>query len=427
MSKRAEPLSAKKVESAKPGTYTDGGGLLLVVAVSGAAKWIFRYQIAGQRRDMGLGAARGVGRIKLAEARRKVEDLRRLLASGVDPIAKREQDAELARRAEEAEAKASKAQIMSFEAVAALYMAAHDVGWKNTKHRSQWKNTLKAYAYTHFGALPVAEIETPHVEAALRPIWLDKPETASRVRGRIEAVLDYATVQGWRQGANPARWRGHLDKLFARRGKVKPVEHHPALSWQDLPAFMVNLRQRDAVAARAMEFAILTAARSGEVFGATWREFDLDSREWVVPARRMKAGREHRVGLSEPAVALLRKMQPLKVEGHQDAYVFPGRRKGRPLSIMAMTMLLRRMEMLDITVHGFRSTFRDWAGETTNHAREVVEAALAHGIKNKAEAAYARGDLFTKRRKLMEDWATFCASHPASVSAFEPLKVMGTP
>jgi integrase len=255
--------------------------------------------------------------------------------------------------------------------------------------------TLREYAGPHLGALPVAEVQTAHVAAALRPLWHDKPETASRLRGRIEAVLDFAAAHGWREGANPARWRGHLDKLFPRRAKVRPVEHHAALPWPGLPGF-----------AAALEFAVLTAVRSGEVLGARWPEIDLEGAVWTVPKERMKAGREHRVSLAPAAVALLRGLLPHCAA--PDALLFPGQRGGRPLSAMAMAMVLRRMGRGDLTMHGFRSTFRDWAGETTHHAREVVEAALAHRLGDRVEQAYARGDLFAKRQRLMQDLAAFC-------------------
>jgi integrase len=278
--------------------------------------------------------------------------------------------------------------------------------------------TLRAYAGPHLGALPVAEVETAHVVAALRPLWHERPETASRLRGRIEAVLDFAAVHGWREGANPARWRGHLDKLFPRRGKVRPVEHHAALPWAEAGAFMAALRAREGLAARALEFAVLTAARSGEVLGARWPEIDLDAAVWTVPKARMKAGREHRVPLAPAAVAVLRDLLPLRTAA--DALVFPGQRDLRALSINAMTKVLRRMGRGELTVHGFRSTFRDWAGEDTRHPREVVEAALAHRVGDKAEQAYARGDLFAKRRRLMEDWAEHCAKSPAEVVPLHP-------
>ena len=410
MPKRAAGLTAAGVRTAKPGIHVDGGGLMLVVKASGAATWMLRFQIAGRRRDMGLGPARGVGAVSLADARTKAADARKLIAQGVDPLAKREQDQAAAEVARLAAEQAAAAEVMTFQRVADRYLAAHERGWRNAKHRAQWAMTLRDYAGPHFGGLPVAQVETRHVEAALRPVWLRKPETATRLRGRIEAILDYATVHGWREGANPARWRGHLDKLFPRRTKVAPVEHHAALPWQELGAFMAHLRARDGLAARTLELAILTAARSGEVLNARWSELDLDAAVWTVPAVRMKAGREHRVPLSPAAVQLLRDLLPLRRPDDPDPLVFPGQRQGRPLSVMAMTMALRRMKRGDLTVHGFRSTFRDWAAEQTNYARDVAEMALAHTIGDKVEAAYRRGDLFQKRERLMADWAKYCGT-----------------
>jgi integrase len=412
MPKRAAGLSAVQVAKTKaPGRHSDGGGLQLFVKPSGAAVWVFRYSAGGARRDMGLGPARGPGAVTLAAARDRAAELRRLVNAEIDPIEKRKADAAAA----EAGAQAAAARAKTFSEVVDLYLAAHEASWRNAKHRAQWAMTLREYAGPRLGALPVAEIETEHVTAVLEPLWTKKPETATRLRGRVEAVLDYAAVRKWREGANPARWRGHLDKVFPRRAKVRPVEHHAALPWQDLPGFMAALRARDGVAARALECTILTAARSGEVLGARWPEIDLDAAAWTVPRERMKAGREHRVALSPAAVALLRGLLPLRRADDPDPLVFPGQREGRPLSVMAMTMALRRMGRGDLTVHGFRSTFRDWAGETTAHPREVVEAALAHRLGDKVEQAYARGDLFQKRRKLMSDWAGFCGCSPAEV------------
>jgi integrase len=406
MPRKAAGLTAAKVRTAKPGRYGDGGGLYLLVRSAEARFWIFRYTMPGQKmREIGLGRAAGVGAVMLAEAREKAAELRRLVDGGTDPL----EDRKAREIAAAAAAQAAAARAKTFNEVVKLFLEAHETSWRNAKHRLQWAMTLREYAGPHFGDLPVAEIETTHVTAALRPIWHEKPETASRLRGRVEAVLDYAGVHGWRDGVNPARWRGHLDKVFPRRSKVRPVEHHAALPWPDLPAFIGTLRTRHAVAARALEFAILTAARSGEVLGAKWSELDLDRAVWTVPSERMKAGREHRVPLSPAAVALLRGLLPLRAASKDpDPLVFPGQRSGRPLSVMALTMMLRRMDRGDLTAHGFRSTFRDWAGETTAHPREVVEHALAHCLGDKAEQAYARGDLFTKRRRLMEDWATFC-------------------
>ena len=403
----------------RPVRIGDGDGLYVQITPGGSKSWLFRFTLAGKAREMGLGSVattakeEEAGGVPLARARDLARDASAKLRAGVDPI----EDKRQAEAAREAAAKAAAARAVTFADAAERFRAAHAAGWRNAKHRAQWEMTLRDYAGPHLGALPVAEVETRHVEAALRPLWHEKPETATRLRGRIEAVLDCAAVQGWRDGANPARWRGHLDKLFPRRAKVRPVEHHAALPWQDIGAFMVTLRQREATAARALELAILTAARSGEVLGMRWSEVDLTGAVWTVPKERMKAGREHRVPLSPAAVAVLRGMLTLSEAAEEsDPLVFPGQRERRPLSVMAMTMALRRMERGDITPHGFRSTFRDWAGETTAHAREVVEQALAHRLGDKVEQAYARGDLFQKRRKLMEDWADFCAKAPAGVA-----------
>jgi integrase len=311
--------------------------------------------------------------------------------------------------------------VVTFAKAADAYMAAHEAGWRNAKHKAQWQMTLTKYAGPALGSLPIDRIATSDVLAALKPLWLDTPETATRLRGRIESVLDFAAVNGWRDGANPARWRGHLAKLLPARSKVRAVKHHSAIAWQDLSQFLRVLRKGDSVSARAVEMVILTAARSGEVLGACWGEIDLHAAIWTVPAERMKARREHRVALSRSAVSLLEQMLSMRTTTRPDELVFPGKETGRPLSVMAMTMVLRRMNRTEITIHGFRSTFRDWAVETTGHPREVVEAALAHRTGDRVEQAYARGDLFLKRRKLMEDWSEFCGSSPMQTAT----KVVG--
>ncbi|MGK7864855.1 tyrosine-type recombinase/integrase [Falsiroseomonas sp. E2-1-a4] len=417
MPKRAAGLTAAGVRAAKPGIQVDGAGLMLVVKPTGTATWMFRYTFGGRRRDMGLGPARGSDAVPLAAVREKAADMRRLVAAGTDP---------LDRRASEVAARAAAAEVarraVTFSQATERYLAAHEAGWRNEKHRAQWAMTLREYAGPHLGAMPVTAIETPNVVEVLRPIWHVKPETASRLRGRIEAVLDFATVHGWRDAANPARWRGHLDKLFPARGKVRPVRHHAALPWADLADFMGALRRREGAAARALEFCILTAARSGEVLGARWSEVDLQNAIWTIPAQRMKAGKTHRVPLSDAAVELLQTVGLLRDRSEVDPFVFPGQGKERPLSVMAVTMVLRRLKRGDVTPHGFRSTFRDWCGETTTHSREVVEAALAHRVGDKVEQAYARGDLFAKRRTLMQDWARSCSSNSTADEAhpFEP-------
>ncbi len=373
-------LSARKVETAQAGRHGDGRGLFLYVKPTGARSWVLRYQVQGRRHDLGLGSYPDV---TLAMARQKATDARRLILDGDDPIAKRRQ-----------------AQPKTFKDAALELIESKRSGWKSAKHAAQWTSTLEAYAFPTLGPMQVAKIATADVIGALKPIWSQKPETANRVRQRIEAVLDYASALGIREGDNPARWRGHLDNLLPKPTKVRAVRHHPALPHADIADFMGALSTRTGVSARALTFTILTAARSGETRGMTWAEIDLDNRVWTIPAQRMKAGKQHRVPLTPAALA------QLGLRGADTDLVFGSETKaGKPISDMSMTALLRRMEYNGITVHGFRSTFRDWAGETTSFPREVIEAALAHGIKDKAEAAYARSDLFDKRRLLMEAWA----------------------
>lgn len=390
----AGKLTAVKVRAlTAPGRYGDGKGLWLQVRDADHRSWLFRYMLKGKARQMGLGT---LDAVTLAQAREAADEARKLIRQGIDPIEHR-------RASREARAAAN---ALTFRETAERYIAAHEASWRNAKHRQQWTNTLATYAYPLIGELPVAAIEVGHVMQVIEPLWRDKTETASRLRGRIEAVIDYATARGWRAGDNPARWRGHLESLLPPRSKVQRVEHHPALPWREMGAFMATLRDDAGIAARSLEFAILTAARTSEVIGARWAEFDLAEGTWTVPAERMKAGREHRVPLSAAALRVLEGMAP--AQGVAGDFVFPGGRKGKPLSGMAMLMLLRRMERGDLTTHGFRSTFREWAAEATAYPREVAELALAHVNKDKVEAAYQRGDLFAKRRRLMEDWATFC-------------------
>ena len=387
-------LSALAVSrAAKKGMYHDGGGLYLQVAESGAKSWIYRYMLHGRAREMGLGP---LHTISLSEARARVAECRRLRLDGFDPIE--------TRKAKRDQVRLEAAKAMTFEACANAYIEAHQTGWQNPKHRQQWRNTLKTYVYPVFGLLPVQAVDVGLVMKSLEPIWHAKPETASRLRGRIEAILDWASVRGYRNGENPARWRGHLDKLLPARSKVRKVEHHAALPYRHLPAFMASLRQQEGLAARALEFLILTAARTGEIIGARWEEVDVDERLWTIPADRMKAGKEHRVPLSERAVAIIKEL----TESRTGEFIFPGRKTGNPMSNMAMLKLLQRMGQADLTAHGFRSTFRDWAAEQTSFPHEVAEMALAHTVGDKVEAAYRRGDLFQKRRQLMDDWAQYC-------------------
>ena len=404
--RRDNKLAAVALTKLKPGMHGDGGGLWLQVTPNGRS-WIFRYSFAGRAREMGLGSQRTVS---LSEARDAARECRKLLAGTpttppVDPIEHR-RALRNARRVETAKA-------MSFRQCAESYIATHKAGWRNAKHAAQWPATLAAYVYPVFGDLPVDAIDTGLVMQALNPIWTAKPETASRVRGRIESVLDWARTTGYCQGENPARWRGHLENLLidkssaakAARRATGRGEHHAALSYKEIGAFMAALRMQEGVAARALEFLILTAARTGEVVGARWSEIDLEGSVWTVPAERMKTGREHRVPLSNATLAVINKIAATR-EGE---FIFPGGKAGRPLSNMALLMLLRRMGRADLTAHGFRSTFRDWAGDTTDFPRDVIEMALAHTLGDKVEAAYRRSDGFQKRLLLSEEWAAFCA------------------
>lgn len=397
MPKVAKEMAAAEVARiTAPGLYFVGGvaGLALQVTPTGARSWTLRAVIGGKRRDMGLGSYSQTG-ITLAKARQAAVDARQLISQGVDPI-QRQQEAQSTLRAAMAEA-------LTFKECAEKYIKAHASGWKNAKHQQQWRNTLAQHAYPVLGHLLVRDVKLPQVMAVLEPIWETTTETAVRLRGRIELVLDWAAARGLRDGLNPARWRGHLDVLLVKPSKVNNREHHAALPVGDVGAFMARLRAAEGMGARALEFAILTAARSGEVRGATRAEIDLDARLWTVPAARMKAGKEHRVPLSDVAVALLKGLPRMAAT----ELVFPAPRGGE-LSDMTLTAVLRRMQVPAVP-HGFRSTFRDWAAERTNYPRDVAEMALAHAIGDKVEAAYRRGDLYEKRALMMDDWAKFLA------------------
>ncbi|PPT96533.1 integrase [Xanthomonas arboricola pv. arracaciae] len=378
-----------KKGAAKPGRYSDGGNLALRVGQGGAASWTFEYVRAGQRKELGLGS---VGVVGLADARAQAASFRTDLAAGI--------------AIQTVRARTQASIVLTFRAATEKYISGKVSAMKNDKHKAQWRNTLETYAYPYIGDMDVKQIDTPHVLAALDPIWATKNETASRVRGRIERVLAWATVSGYRVGDNPARWRGHLSEALAAPAQAKKVEHHAALPYTELPAFLSALRGQIGVGSQALRFAILTACRTGEVIGARWCEFDFHDNVWTIPAERMKAGKEHRVPLSGAALEILVAMKHFAQEGGGD-FVFPGAKNGAPLSNMAMLAVLKRMRRTDITAHGFRSTFRDWAGQETHHPREVIEHALAHQLKSKTEAAYARGDLLRKRRALMEDWAAY--------------------
>lgn len=393
--KLSSTLTSLAVKNAKPGRHTDGHGLHLLVKESGARSWVYRFMLNGKSRDIGLGAA-GPDGISLSDARDARDALRLKVKAGIDPLEERKREAADA----VASAQAAKVAGMTFRAVAEGYIAANEESWRNPKHRQQWRNTLTTYVYPVIGDLPVADVQTAHVLSILEPIWKAKAETASRIRGRIETVLDSAKARGYREGENPARWRGHLAQILPARSRLTRG-HHKAMSYEAIPTFIGELRKREAVSALALEFTVLAASRSGEVTGGTWDEVDLEKAIWTVPASRMKAGRGHRVPLSPRAVEILKTTQALG-----SAWLFPST-KGGKLSSMAMSMLIQRMKV-EATVHGFRSSFRDWAAECTGYAHEVCEMALAHVIGNKAEAAYRRGDLFEKRRRLMEEWARFC-------------------
>jgi integrase len=372
------------------------------VSPAGTKSWIFRYTLDGKSREMGLGALHTVS---LAEARGKAADCRKQLDADIDPLEAR--DAKKVAIALEA------AKSITFAKCAESYIRTHKADWKNAKHADQWTNTIETYCGPIIGSLPVQAIDTGLVMKILEPMWSEKPETATRLRGRIERVLDWAKVSKYRSGENPARWRGHLDKLLPALKKSKRVKHYAALPFNAIGEFIESLRAQEGVAGRALEFVILTAARTGEAISAKWEEIDLVAALWTIPGARMKAGREHRVPLSPAAVKLLQGLEAKRHEG----FVFRGPNADAPLSNMAMLELLKRMKRTDLTVHGFRSTFRDWASELTNYPTEMCEMALAHAVGDKVEAAYRRGDLFDKRRRLMADWARFCEQPKRSAGA----------
>src|SRR5216684_2424593 len=404
---RTGKLTAVEVTKAKgPAVLHDGGGLYLRIAaprevrgveVPGAKSWVFRFQLDGKRRDMGLGPFPD---ISLAEARAKATEHRKQRHEGIDPL-----DAKAAQRQAQ---RVSDANSRTFRECAVEFIEKNRVGWRNAKHAAQWGSTLETYVYPVIGDLAVQGVDVGLVLQAIEPIWTAKPETASRVRGRIESILDWATARGYREGENPARWRGHLEYLLPARSKVSRVEHLAALPYAEIGTFMTELRQQQGVAARALEFAILTAARTGEVLGARWDEINIADRVWTVPAERMKTGKEHRVPLSDAATVIIEEMAEVRRGDH----VFPG--TARALAHSRLRDLLLRVGRADLTVHGFRSTFRDWAAERTAFPAEVAEMALGHTVGDKVEAAYRRGDLLQKRRQLMDAWAKHCATVQAA-------------
>jgi integrase len=396
MPKKARELSALQVARlTEPGLHAVGqvAGLQIRVAPGGSRSWILRVMVGGKRRDVGLG---GYPDVTLADVRSKARAAREKIEQGVDPVEHR--------RA----ARVKLAAVPTFEEATRRMIEARSDEWRNEKHKAQWLSTLKTYAWPTIGKLRVDQVTLAHVRAILQPIWREKTETASRLRGRIETVLAWATAAQLRTGDNPARWKGNLDQLLAKPSKVRKVKHHAALDVDAVPAFMVELREREGIAARALEFAILTAARSGEVRGARWNEIDLEAKTWTIPADRMKAGREHIVPLSPPAMALLKSLPRFA----RITLVFPSP-TGKVLSDMALSAVVRRMKV-DAVPHGFRSSFRDWAAERTNYPRDAAEAALAHTIGDKVEAAYRRGDLLMKRTRMMAEWARFCSAPRAA-------------
>jgi integrase len=373
----------------------DGGGLYLQITTAGARSWVYRFALAGRRRDMGLGPFPAV---TLAAARRAATEARALVAAGSDPIAAR--DAERARQRLQA------ARGVTWDQAVEQFLTAHESTWRNPKHRQQWRNTLATYASPVLGGLSVAEIDTPEVTKVLDAIWHEKPETGSRVRGRIERILDWSKVRGYRTGENPARWRGHLAQVFPSKGKVRKVRHHPAVPIDNLPAVYARLKASDGMGAKAARYVILTAARPSEGSNARWPEIDRPDALWTVPAARMKADKDHRAPLSAEALAILDDLAELRT--HRNGYIFAGGRAGRPISLTSMSKALRAAGGGAATVHGTaRSTFKDWASERTTFPREVSEMALAHAIDDKVEAAYRRGELMKKRLAMMEQWARF--------------------
>jgi integrase len=401
MSRAIHKLSAVFVDKTHTrGYHSDGGKLYLQVSNTGSKSWIFRCK--QKRREMGLGS---YTEVSLKQAREIAADFRKLENNHIDPYEHRQ--------AQKTAQILSEARTLTFSACSEAYIKARAPEWKSPKHRQQWENTLKEYCKP-INKLAVADVDTPLVMRCLEPIWTTKTETATRVRGRIKAILDWATTHGYRTGENPARWDGHLANLLAKPSKVMKVVHHPALPFEELPDFLQLLKTQDSIGARLLEFTIQTAARSGESRKAVWSEINMGQQVWKIPAERMKAGREHRVPLNERAVAILQQMEEIRTND----WVFPSTHQGKCMSDMSLTMLLRRMDRKDITVHGFRSTFRDWCAEKTSFPNIVAEQALAHSIGNQVEKAYRRGDLFEKRRSLMDQWWKYTLYTPVTKVAF---------
>ncbi|EHA16354.1 site-specific integrase [Halomonas sp. HAL1] len=384
----------KLIRESKPALTNDGDGLYLKIGKSGGASWIYRFRWNGKLRDMGLGSC---SETPLSEARELTANNRKLVKQGTDP---------LEARVEETEEEAVR---ITFTTCAARYIKAHRRSWRNIKHARQWVSTLKSYARPKIGNKPIDEINTQDVLEILTPIWTKKNETAKRVQGRVENILDYAAAHGFRDPVNPARWRGHLDKLLAKPSRIQKVNHHPAMPYDEAADFLKVVQEYSSMSSKALQFLILTATRTSEVLNSEWDELDLNNATWTIPADRMKANREHRVPLSRQAVELLSNLP--RVQGN--TYIFAGMKQGRPLSNMSLLQFMRGLgygpsgEKGNYVPHGFRSSFRDWTGEVTSYPRDVAEMALAHTIENKVEAAYRRGDLFEKRRAMMQEWAVY--------------------
>ncbi|MBJ9658951.1 tyrosine-type recombinase/integrase [Burkholderia gladioli] len=405
-SRQLHRLTALKIgKLLEPGQYPDGGNLYFQISPTGSRSWIFKFTLNGRSREMGLGP---LSLVSLAAARAEAVKCRALLKDKIDPIEARNE------RARQAALEGAGPRL--FRTAAAEYIDKHRAGWKNQKHAQQWENTLATYAFKKMGDVDVCAIDTALVVSVLQPIWTDKRETAARVRGRIESIIDAEKALGHREGENPARWRGHLDKILPKQNKRKKVRHHPALPWQEIPEFMVKLRAREGRAARMLEHLILTCVRTQEVLFAQPGEFAFDRKVWTVPGDRMKMELPLRVPLTDHVVALVKDA----IAEQRDGWLYPGQAKGKPLSNMAMLKVLERMGYDHITVHGFRSTFRDWVAECTEYPDSLAEKALAHAIDNETEAAYRRGDMLERRRRLMEDWARYCSGQTATVIPFTP-------
>lgn len=391
---------AAQTPSAKSALVGDGSGLYLSITKAGSASWLFRYMVAGKAHTVGLG---GYPKVSLKIARVKAQEVRDSLANGIDPA--------LAKKEAARQQKIAKSKAKTFDTCVVEYIELQRPSWNNAKHAQQWTNTLTTYASPVVGKMPIGHIDTDDVLKILKPIWTTKPETASRLRGRIESVLGWATVHGWRTGLNPARFKDHLEHLLPKR--LSTVQkHHAAMPYAEIPAFIKRLETQDGMARHALEFLILCASRTGEVTGAVWSEFDFEKRLWTIPATRMKAKVEHRIPLSDRALEILRTIKPFST----GEYVFNSDKRDKPMSSMTMNMLLRRMEVSGITVHGFRSSFRDWVGEKTDYPFHVAEQALAHSLPNAVQVAYLRSDFVEKRTEMMRDWASFVATVPAETN-----------